>query len=331
MPVYNAGKHLDAAIESLVAQDFPDWELVAVDDGSTDNSPDILARRAARDTRIRVLPNASNKGQTACLNQGLAECRAEWVARQDADDLSHPGRFSGQMSFVATHPDTVLLGTAGLLIDEESSLLGLLDVPPDASSIAWCAPFLNPFLHTAVVFRRETVRREGGYDETYRIAQDYELWTRLAAKYPAANLPGRLVSYRHAETSLSKTGRESAFAESDRVSEREALRRFGRTWRAREKELVGGFRRGDLCPARQKEFWQLVSALEDETKTALPRRLRAAWHLRLAGSSGRRAPSEVVSAFLADPFFAVRWMIRRFAGLQPTPACRSALRATPLT
>lgn len=314
MPVYNAAQHLGSAIESVVAQDFADWEMVAVDDGSTDSSPGILARWAKRDPRIRVIANASNKGQTACLNQGLAECCADWIARQDADDLSHPGRLASQWHYLEDHPDTVLLGTQGVLIDDRGVRIGLLDVPEDAASIAWSAPFLNPFLHTAVMFRRDIVISAGGYDKNFRIAQDYELWTRLAADHATANLSGHLVSYRHAETSLSKTGRELAFEESDRVSNREAARRFRRLWRTEEKELVAGFRRGALEVSEQKRFWRIIAALELETGKPIPRRLRAVWHLRLAGSSRRVSAAEVFAACQADSVFAARWLIRRFAG-----------------
>ncbi|MBJ7259950.1 MAG: glycosyltransferase family 2 protein, partial [Chthoniobacterales bacterium] len=82
MTVYNAAGHLDAAIASIAAQEFTDWEVVAVDDASGDCSLEILSRWAARDPRVRIIPNASNKGQTACLNQGLGSCRGTWIARQ---------------------------------------------------------------------------------------------------------------------------------------------------------------------------------------------------------------------------------------------------------
>lgn len=311
MPVYNAGRHLDAAIAGIVAQDFSDWEMVAVNDGSTDSSADILAHWEARDSRIRVIASASNNGQTACLNLGLSECRGDWVARQDADDLSHPSRLRQQAAYLDAHPETVLLGTNGFLIDDGGARIGLLDVPEDRHSIAWCAPFLNPFLHTAVVFRREIVFAAGGYDETFRIAQDYELWTRLAAKHRTANLPGRLVSYRHAETSLSKTGRDLAFEEADRVSAREARRLLGRPWSNEEKNLVSSFRRG-LDPALRTKFVAMVGTIAKEIGKPLPSRLRAAWHLRLAGADGANAAREVCSALRADPAFVVRWLRDRF-------------------
>jgi len=312
MPVYNAARHLDASMASVAVQDFADWELVAVDDGSTDSSPEILARWAARDPRVRIIFNASNKGQTACLNQGLAECRAAWIARQDADDLSHPGRLASQWHYLGDHPDTVLLGTQGVLIDDRGVRIGLLDVPEDAASIAWSAPFLNPFLHTAVMFRRDIVSADGGYDESFRIAQDYELWTRLAADHPTANLSRGLVSYRHTETSLSKTGRNLAFEEADRVSVREAARWLGREWTGEEAGLVSAFRTGSASVCK-RDFWSLIADLEKAKGPRLPSKLRAGWHLRLAGVGGRGVDAvEVAAAFRAAPAYTARWLYRRF-------------------
>jgi len=311
MPVYNAARHLEASVACIVAQEFSDWEMVAVDDGSTDSSPEILAAWASRDRRIRVIANSVNKGQTACLNQGLAACQGGWVARQDADDLSHPRRLGAQMDHARRQPGVVLLGTQGVLIDDVGRRIGLLDVPEDAKAVAWCAPFLNPFLHAAVMFRRDVVMAAGGYDETYSIAQDYELWTRLAAEHRTANLPGRLIQYRHTESSLSRTGRNQAFAEADQVSAREAERMLGRPWRPDEERLAAEFRRGMGAGSRGR-FWRMVGAVEKETSRALPSRLRAAWHLRLAGVGGVGAAVEVGAAFRAAPAFTMRWLRERF-------------------
>jgi len=311
MPVHNAARHLDAALAGIAEQDFDDWELVAVDDSSTDESPEILRRWANRDRRIKVLRNETNAGQTISLNRGLAGCRGRWVARQDADDISHRGRLSAQMHYLARHPQTVLLGTQGVLIDERGDKIGLLDVPEDPASIAWCAPFLNPFLHTAAIFHREIVRQEGGYDESFRIAQDYELWTRLASRHETANLRLRSVRYRHTETSLSKTGRSLAFAEADRVSAREIERRLGRPWTGQEAALVSAFRSG--LPARSRgDFWRLIAELEKADGSRLPPKLRAAWHLRLAGTEGRADASEILSAFRSAPVYTARWLFERF-------------------
>lgn len=314
--VYNGGELLEPSLRSMAAQSFPDWEMVVVDDASTDGTRDRLEKWAHRDPRVRLITNASNKGQTACLNQGLAACRAPWVARQDADDLSCPSRLARQVNYLRRNPATVLLGTCGTLIDGGGRRIGLLDAPCHSEGIRWSLPFLNPFLHTSVVFRREVARRAGGYDERFRIAQDYDLWGRLAAEGPCANLPQRLVFYRHSESSLSKSGRDRAFAEADEVSAREAERFFARPWSPAEAVLAGEFRRG-LPAGRRREFWELLGRLQAERGSVLPRALISAWHLRVAGSAS--APAEVASAIWADPAFAVRWLAERFLAPSASP------------
>lgn len=311
MAVRNGGAWLEEALGSIANQTFTNWEMVMVDDASTDGSAAVARAWSARDDRVHVIEQSVNKGQTASLNEGLASCRGEWIARQDADDLSHPERLARQMAYLSRNPRTALLGTQGILIDSRGRRMGLLDVPCGGEAIAWCAPFLNPFLHTSVVFRREVVQQAGGYDENFHIAQDYELWTRLAGKHAVANLPERLVRYRHAETSLSKTGRSVAFAEADRVSAREVQRRLGRQWTVKEEKLVSEFRSG-LPAESKKKFWDLIAALEEAKGSRLPSTLRAAWHLRLAGTGASVDASEVAAAFRAAPAYASRWLLERF-------------------
>lgn len=311
MAVFNGGQLLEDSIRSIADQTFRDWELIVVDDASTDQTREIVEAWSRRDPRIRLVANQTNKGQTPCLNQGLRECRGAWVARQDADDLSHPERLAAQMDFLERDAKTLLLGTQGMLIDTRGRRVGLLDVPCDPDGIAWSFPFLNPFLHTSVIFRRDAVMGVGAYDESFRIAQDYDLWGRLAARGRTANLPQRLVSYRHAETSLSKTGRETAFAEADRVSASEARRLLGREFTEQESRLAGAFRRG-LEPAERKEFWKTIRRLERERGMRLPPRLRSAWHLRVAGAVRAAALPEMASSLSADPAFTLRWIFERW-------------------
>lgn len=319
MAVYNGGEYLDDSIRSIVGQTFRDWEMVVVDDASTDGTSEKLQTWSQRDPRIRVISNATNKGQTACLNEGLRACRGTWVARQDADDLSDPSRLARQVRYLQDHPSTVLLGTQGVLIDGAGRRVGLLDVPGSRAGIAWCAPFLNPFLHTSVVFHRETALAAGGYDESFRIAQDYDLWTRLAAENETANLPARLVSYRRTSDSLSRAAEDAAFAETDRVSDREGRRIFGRDWSDEELRLTRAFRRG--LPTRdQNEFLRMLDSREEDfvrrhpSWADGPRRVRAAWYLRLAGSAGQTVPAlvRISAAFFADPFFTIGWIRDRW-------------------
>ena len=323
MTVYNAGAYLEASLASITDQSFADWELVVVDDASTDGSLSVLQDWSRRDPRIRVIPNQQNKGQTPCLNQGLRLCQGTWIARQDADDLSHPRRLELQLEYLQNHPETVLLGTQGVLINERGRRIGLLDIPCDAAGILWAASFLNPFLHTSVIFRRDVVVAEfGGYDERFRIAQDYDLWMRLAAIYPTANLKARLVSYRHLGSSLSKTGSETAFAEASLISAREARRVFRRSLDTQEEIMVAAFRRG-LHASEIPTFHALCRRLKGEFianhpgEHDGPASVKTVWKLKIAGSvvqeSLFRAFREVVSALTADPVGVLRWAKERTA------------------
>lgn len=311
MTVFNGGRFLDAAIRSIADQTFRDWEFVIVDDASTDGSLAVSESWARRDPRIRVLPNAVNKGQTPCLNQGLREARGEWIARQDADDLSLPDRLARQM---AACDGLALLGTNGWIIDEADRIVGLLDAPLSHESISWTLPFLNPFMHTAVLARTKVIRDElGGYDETFRIAQDYDLWAQVMAGHRTGNLADRLVCYRHLATSLSKSGRSTAFEEARRVSEREAARRFRRPLSAEEHLLLAAFREG-LDEAKRQAFWQLYESLRGDSAHATDAaRTAALHHLKAAGAMKRphAVLGEVLAAFRASPVATVAWMAQR--------------------
>lgn len=313
MTVFNAGRFLDASIRSIVNQTFSDWEFLIVDDASTDGSAARAAGWAQVDPRIRLISNAANQGQTPCLNQGLREARGAWIARQDADDLSKPDRFARQ---VAASGELALLGTNGWMIDGNDRVVGLVDVPLGQESIVRTSPILNPFLHTSVLARTAVIRDElGGYDESFRIAQDYELWTRVLARHPAANLAERLVCYRHLPTSLSKSGRSAAFEEARRVSEREARRVFPRALSAGEHALLAAFREG-LDERNRKAFWHLYAGLcgtpkhrKDAARTA------ALHHLKAAGAMQRRgaALAEVGAALWGAPGVTLGWLAQRFS------------------
>jgi glycosyltransferase involved in cell wall biosynthesis len=318
MTVFNAGRFFEPSIRSILNQTFRNFEFLIVDDASTDGSADAAEKWAARDPRIRLIRNPENKGQTACLNQGLSLARGRWIARQDADDLAHPSRLARQHRFLTIYPDVVLLGTNGRIIDAHDRLVGLLDAPLSQQGITWTSPFLNPFMHTSVMFRADIIRDQfGGYNEDYRIAQDYELWTRVIATHEAANLPQRLVCYRHLATSLSKAERNVAFAEADQVSAREARRVFGRSLDKSEARLIAAFREG-LDPGTRRAFWQLYAELlskEDARAGDIPRTV-AMHHLKAAGALSSSAPgaaiAEIFKALRADFQATLGWLATRY-------------------
>src|SRR5437899_3347438 len=129
MPVYNGARFLRQAVTSVLDQSVGDFELLAVDDGSQDRSAEILTELAGIDSRIRFLPGP-HKGLVATLNRGLAEARARWVARMDADDICSPDRLEVQLAFAARNPGVTVLGTYAWYIGETGRTLGLYKVGP---------------------------------------------------------------------------------------------------------------------------------------------------------------------------------------------------------
>jgi len=254
MTVFNAGRFLSEAVESIRAQTFKDLEFVIIDDGSTDGSVDELKKLAREDTRIRLICNTENSGQTACLNQGLHEARGEWVARQDADDISLPRRLEKQWKCVTQGDNVVLVGVNGWILDESGVVTGMIHVPPDDAAVRASMALRNPFIHTGVIFRRKDSREQVvQYDERYRICQDWELWSRLLADGRGVNLPERLVGYRHHSSSLSHESSERTREESDRVVAA-ILAKFGGSG-GMDERLLRGFREG-LRAADRGDFWK---------------------------------------------------------------------------
>jgi glycosyltransferase involved in cell wall biosynthesis len=190
MAVWNGLPWVDDAVASILGQTLADLELIVVDDGSTDGTAAALG--AVRDGRLRVV-GQGHAGLTRSLNRALAMARAPLVARLDADDTARPERLARQAAHLAARPDVGLLGTGALEIDGDGRPLRTVVPPEDDESIRRALIRTNPFVHSSVMFRRAIVERAGGYDERLAVAQDYDLWLRLAPLTRFANLPEPLV------------------------------------------------------------------------------------------------------------------------------------------
>jgi hypothetical protein len=212
MPVYNAARYLDESIGSLQAQTFADWELLAIDDGSTDDSAAVLESFAARDTRVRVLANGHNRGLSSTRNRGLEEAGGEYLAWLDADDIAAPRRLEKQVRFLDRHRDFGMVGSWVEEIDAESRPNGrrwILNAPPECVSglmlfRCYCA-------QSAMLLRRAEVGAER-YDEAYPPGEDYEFNARLARRLRMWNLPEILCLYRRHAASTSTVQGERALA-----------------------------------------------------------------------------------------------------------------------
>lgn len=210
LPVRNEERYLPAALASLSRQTFRDWELVAVDDGSVDATPALLAATARRDSRVRIVTRPA-AGLVAALNAGLEASRGALVARMDADDIAHPRRLACQVAAFRKNPGLGVTGTAVRHFPRPGLPAGM------AAYEAWQNSLLDheaimrdlfvesPLAHPSVMFRRETVLRAGGYRQK-GWAEDYDLWLRLAAGgVRFARLPQVLLFWRDRPDRLTRT------------------------------------------------------------------------------------------------------------------------------
>ncbi|MFN2275016.1 MAG: glycosyltransferase [Anaerolineales bacterium] len=210
MPCYNVAETVDEAIESIVAGTFTDFELLAVDDGSTDSTAERLQAWSLREGRVRVLERG-HAGIIPALNAGLAACRAALVARMDADDRCHPERLERQVEQMRAHPELALVGSLveGFPVDDVrggfQAYIEWLNHLVDHESIAREIFIESPFAHPSVMFRKRWVAQVGGYVER-GWPEDYDLWLRLyLAGAHFAKVPEVLLYWREYPDRLTRT------------------------------------------------------------------------------------------------------------------------------
>ncbi len=194
--VHNGARYLRPAVESIQRQTISDFELVVVDDGSTDATPEVLA--GLGDPRLRVVRNDERRGLAGALNRGLDEVRTRYVARMDADDVAFPHWLERVLARIDSTPTVALVG-AGLLELHADGRLGAIHVPePTPAVTRWYSHFgASPFFHNTVVFDHALFVEHGlRYDESFGESEDFELWTRVMQHAEADSLPEALVLYR---------------------------------------------------------------------------------------------------------------------------------------
>ncbi len=206
--VYNRADLLPDTVRSVLGQTMRDFELVLVDDGSTDGSTDLCRQFAAQDDRVRVVEQ-ENGGIAKAANAGVAACRAALIARLDSDDLMLPTRLQEQADFMDAHPDVVCVGSAVEMIDQRGRFLTVEQRPIDDATIqdhllrGHCA-IANP----SCMIRAAALRQAGPYDQSYSPAEDFEMFLRLGEVGELANLSEPLTRYRlHHGSASVKQGR----------------------------------------------------------------------------------------------------------------------------
>lgn len=216
MSVHNDLRYLPQAVQSVLDQSLDDFELLVIDDGSTDGSADYLAGLA--DPRVRIVRNERNLGLTRSLNRGLDLARGLFLARMDADDVSAAQRLERQVDFLDRHPRVGIVGSARRLIDENGATIAHAPAAEDDVAIRWKCLLGNPLAHPAVMLRLHLLNAHKlRYDETCRTAQDYELWSRLLAVTRAHNLREALLHYR-LRNGVSRTHQAEQRVNHDRIA-----------------------------------------------------------------------------------------------------------------
>jgi hypothetical protein len=205
LPAYNCPSYIGVAIKSILDQTFDNFEFIIIDDGSTDDTPEVV--RTFNDPRIRFFQQ-HNQGLAATLNRGIEIASGKYIARMDQDDISMPERLAKQVNYLEAHPECGMVGTWADIYLEEKKTDKAHRHPSDNVILQCELLFNNPFVHSSMMLRKSVLEQVGGYstDPERQPPEDYELWSRIAHKYEVANIPETLHVYREIPRSMSRTG-----------------------------------------------------------------------------------------------------------------------------
>lgn len=211
MATHGDALYLSSAVESILTQTFVDFEFIVINNGLTARPLQYL--QSLTDLRISIITNVENVGLTRALNQGLAVARGAYIARMDDDDISLPERFARESAFLQDHPEISVVGSAIILMEHNGTTRNTKSCFTDPEVIRFRLTVANQLAHSSVMMRSEVLRSIGGYDESFRFAQDLELWGRMSrAGYRFSNIPTPLVRYRvHGSSSTQGTTRKDAY------------------------------------------------------------------------------------------------------------------------
>lgn len=197
MATYNNEREIGLAISSILLQKYEKLELIVVNDGSTDITPEIVEVFSYEDSRVKVLHNRRNCGRAASRNRAVKAAQGDLIAIMDADDIAMPGRLAKQVEYLTANPEVGMLGTWGYKIDASNNLVGVISTLTDDSDLrrqlSWAR---MPFIHTSMMFRRSLMVSAGLYDSRFIRAQDLHLCRRAIERTRAGCLPEFLLLYR---------------------------------------------------------------------------------------------------------------------------------------
>lgn len=216
MPVYNAGGFLIPAIESILTQSYKNFELILVDDVSTDGSRDILQKYHKKfpgKIKLVLMKKNLNGGGDKCANEGVKKASGKYIARMDADDIAHKDRLTKQVAYLETHPDVVLLGSQAIVIDANGKQIGIKEEPLTHDAIKSAYMTFHPMIHPTCMVRRIIDNKPFMYKIKYSANNDYNtFFTLLCSGHKFANLKEKLLFYRiHDSNDTFKNIREKFF------------------------------------------------------------------------------------------------------------------------
>ena len=333
MAAHDAERHLRLAVESIVRQTVDDLELVVIDDGSRDSTPERLA--GVSDPRLVVLTNEEQQGLAAALNRGIDHARGRYLARIDADDVAMPRRLERQLARIRAAPGTAILGTYVCALEDGGRLGGVQTMPQTPTAVRWHVLFSSPFFHPSVLLDREILERDGSrYDPRFLESEDYDLWSHLLAGTDGANVAEPLVLYRVHPGQASQRRRDL-----QRTFQLEvALRQIARVAPAlspEEAELAWRIGTGEELPVDRVEdaaaaYVELVHAFEAAFRDPLRVARRAAARalaraaMRAHGAAGARV---LRRALQLDPAHPARGALARSGRLRAARATRAQAQA----
>lgn len=204
MPAYNAEKYISEAIESILNQTFTNFEFVIIDDCSTDKTWEIIQKYAQKDKRIIAIKNEKNLKLSATLNKGIEVCKADYIARMDADDWSYPNRLAKQYEVISKDSKIGILGGSMEVCDEDLKVLNFRKYNISDSEIRKNLFKYSPFCHPATMFKKEALLKER-YNSYLDLAEDYDLYFRIGREYKFENLSDVLLKYRTSITQSSSS------------------------------------------------------------------------------------------------------------------------------
>lgn len=208
MPVYNSEKYISEAIESILNQTFKNFELIIINDGSTDSSNQIIKSYLTIDSRINYINREINKGLPYTLNEGLLKVKGRYVARMDADDISLPDRIESQFNFFESNKEIYLIGTSYIVFNS-NGIMKTVSHPTNPIELAYKCISNTYFCHPSIMFRSEILRNGLKYESVE--AEDFKFISEIIRIYPCSNIKKPLLRYREHNLNRSFTVKKELF------------------------------------------------------------------------------------------------------------------------